>query len=100
MWNNNYFIFTVIGVAVFIATSQQSLPCDSLYRLYRPDLFQHCNCPYSDWSEWEIVEGSVVNVLKSACPTGQAYTERRQKNSYLSTCPTLVETKQICESNA
>ena len=100
MWTKLHFIFAAISVAVFTTNIQCQPLCDSLLRLRRPDLFTHCDCPYGDWSEWEIVEGSLVDVSKSRCLTGQAYSERRQRVSYADNCPPQTEDRQICESIA
>ncbi len=88
---------TVIGIAVFVTGIFCQLPCDSPLRLRRPEFFKHCDCSYGDWSEWEIVAGSTIDVPISKCESGEAYSESRQKKSFGKSCPPITETRQICK---
>ncbi len=87
----------VIGIAVFVTGICCQLPCDSPLRLRRPEFFKHCDCSYGDWSEWEIVAGSRIDVPKSQCEKGEAYSESRQKKSFGKNCPPITETRLICK---
>lgn len=86
----------IISVATLTGIHCQP-PCDSPFRLRRPDLFKHCECLYGDWSEWEAVPDSLVNVSTSQCHTGQAYSEIRQRVSLQKDCSAQTEKRQICE---
>ena len=74
----------------------ESLDCESNLRLLYPEWFTHCDCSYSDWSEWQFVDGSVVDVPTSQCASGQAYSESRTRSAIGDGCNSETETRVIC----
>ena len=66
-------------------------------RLLYPERFAHCDCSYSDWSEWQFVDGSVVDVPTSQCDSGQAYSESRTRSAIGDGCISeTLETRVNC----
>ena len=74
------------------------LRCDSFLRILFPQLFKHCagSCTYTEWSPWQRVPNSVVNVAESNCTTGEAYSERRTRTASESGCNPESETRRVC----
>ena len=73
------------------------LNCDSLLRNIYPQWFTHCDCSYSQWSEWKFVADSVVDVPTSQCSTGQAYSESFTRSAVGEGCISETETRVICK---
>lgn len=73
------------------------LPCDSNLRIVLPHLFSHCECQFSEWSEWENVPDTVVNVSTAVCNSSQAYDERRTRSAIGQMCEPVSETRQVCK---
>ena len=89
----------VMTVPVLCIFQHTGLPhCDSFLRILFPHLFKHCDgtCTYTEWSQWQRVPNSVVNVAKSNCSTGEAYSERRTRTAPESGCDPESETRQVC----
>ena len=94
MWKLLGLLFSISLVA---GDDYESLDCESNLRLLYPDWFAHCDCSYSDWSEWQFVEGSAVDVPKSQCNSGQAYNESRTRSAIGDGCNSAeTETRVIC----
>ena len=74
--------------------------CDSFLRILFPYLahFSHCDdtCTYTEWSQWQRVPNSDVNVAESTCNSGQAYSERRLRSASERGCDPKNETRQVC----
>ena len=85
-------IFKITNVLV-----APQLNCDSLLRNIYPQLFTHCDCSYSQWSEWKFVPNSIVDVATSQCSTGQAYSESRTRSAVGEGCISETETRVICK---
>ena len=85
------FLLGCCGMAI------SQLNCDSLLRNIYPELFTHCDCSYSQWSEWQFVPNSVVDVPTTQCPTGQAYSESRTRSAVGQGCISETETRVICK---
>ena len=73
------------------------LDCESNLKLLYPEWFAHCNCSYSDWSEWQLVEESVVDVPTSQCDSGQAYSESRTRSALGDGCNLETQKRMICK---
>ncbi len=67
----------VVGVlfAAAIASTAALRSCDSRLRILLPHLFKHCDCRYSDWSEWEQVPNTIGTDVSGTCESGQAFIE-------------------------
>ena len=90
-----FFRLTLLLGCCGMAISQ--LNCDSLLRSIYPQWFTHCDCSYSEWSEWKFVPDSVVDVPTSQCSTGQAYSESRTRSAVGQGCISETETRVICK---
>ena len=94
--------FAAAGIVVFalIAAASCQLSCTSQLR-FLPQfqhLFAHCQCSYSQWSEWTPVSSSVVP--NSQCASGRALREeRRQVVISGSNCNDRSEDRTVCKSN-
>lgn len=98
MWSKLHLLSATITIAILVTDVQSFIiPCDSPLRLFRPEYFKHCDCVYK-WTDWEVVEDSVVDVPEAQCETKQAYSEMRKEVSFVSNCSSQTETRQICES--
>ena len=80
------------------------LDCTSQIRLFLPHLFTHCStvCQYSEWSDWQMVSGSTVNVPTTQCSSGEAYngTRTRSSTAYdysILGCTDTTQARQICK---
>lgn len=81
-----------------LASCQQKLPCNSPLRKALPQYFLHCVCRYSDWSDWEVVPKSAVDVPTSQCTSGNAVKERRSRTVLGGEgCSDTMETREICK---
>ena len=84
---------------------KRQLDCDSYLRYVYPEYFTHCDseqadqpvCSYSEWSEWETVNNSTVDVPTSQCGSGHAYNESRTRSAPSPECPPESETHHVCE---
>ena len=76
---------------------RRKLPCTHPLRNIVPYLFTHCNCTYSEWSEWEVVSGTTRRVATSQCRSGEAYTESRKRNATRDSCNNVTETRKVCK---
>ena len=83
--------------ALALGEGQTQLDCNSQLRLLYPELFKHCNCKYSDWSDWEPVPGSAVSIPTWQCSSGEAYTERRTQEAIEEGCDPRTESRRICK---
>ena len=93
MWKLLGILFSVSLVA-----GRLPLDCESNLRLLYPERFAHCDCSYSDWSEWQFVDGSVVDVPTSQCDSGQAYSESRTRSAIGDGCISEKETRVNCNT--
>ncbi len=74
------------------------LDCDSNVRIILPQLFTHCSsCSYSEWSKWQFVSDSIVDVPRSQCDSGQSYSESRSRSAIGDGCYPETETRVICK---
>ena len=78
-----------------IATGKPN--CDSNLRILFPQWFTHCDCVYSEWSEWKFIPDSVVDVLTSQCITGRVYSESRTRSVLGQDCLPDTDTRDICK---
>ena len=78
-----------------MATSQ--LPCNSQLRLIPvfSYLFTHCECSYSEWTEWVPI--SSTPVPSTQCPSERALTEERRQRVLSGDCDDRTEEKVICK---
>ena len=87
---------------------KRQLDCDSYLRYVYPEHFTHCDlgayiyqlppiCSYSEWSEWETVDSSTVDVPTLQCSSGRAYSESRSRSASSPDCTPESETRQVCE---
>lgn len=77
-----------------VAASQRS--CNSQLR-FLPQfrhLFRHCECQYSEWTEWAPVEAGVP---ASQCPTGKAMLEERRQVVISGDCEDKTEEAYLCK---
>ena len=93
----NIYDFTSLFLFLHVAMAS----CDSFLRILFPhlDRFRHCDstCTYSEWSQWQRVPNSNVNVAKSRCNSGQAYSERRSQSASERGCNPKLETQKVCK---
>lgn len=89
-----------IGLTLLLMTSGAAaqLPCNSQLRILLPHLFTHCECKYSDWSDWEHVPNSVATDATGNCSSGESYEEKRTRSAF--GCQTEEETQSVCESHS
>ncbi|XP_064402099.1 uncharacterized protein LOC135347910 isoform X2 [Halichondria panicea] len=88
----------VVGVlfAAAIASTAALRSCDSRLRILLPHLFLHCDCIYSDWSEWEQVPNSIGTDVSGTCESGQAFIETRRKMAIGEGCEEQDESRTMC----
>ena len=63
-----------------VATCRLQFPCDSRWRGVAgfSMFFDHCQCRYSNWTDWTIPENATSVVVPSdQCPSGMAWPEER-----------------------
>ena len=79
-------------------------PCDSPWKTILGcdhPLFKHCsdlNCTYTDeWSNWEELPQSRVDVPNEVCPSRMMGVHIRFKNSTKAGCNRTQEKKQSCK---
>ncbi len=89
----------VVGVlfAAAIASTAALRSCDSRLRILLPHLFKHCDCIYSDWSEWEQVPNSIGTDVSGTCESGQAFIETRKKMAIGEGCEEQDESRTTCK---
>ncbi len=92
----NIFVFGVLFATTIVSTAALQ-PCHSKLRFRRPDLFKHCECTYSDWSEWEPVPNTIGTDVSSTCESGQAFNETRRKMAIGEGCEEGAENRTICK---
>ncbi len=74
------------------------LNCASHLRIILPRLFTHCTgYQYSEWTEWQFVKDSIVDVPTSQCDTGQSYSESRNRSVTGNGCVSETETRVVCK---
>ena len=73
------------------------LNCNSTLRRIRPDLFEHCDCKYSGWTDWEQVPNTLGPDLSGKCKSGKAYQEKRRQYSIGGSCSDKEETQSMCK---
>lgn len=77
-------------------------PCDDPFRPFLPpELFKHCSdlsCTYTDeWSNWEDVPRSRVDVPNEICPSRKMGVRIRFKNATKAGCDSKQEKEQSCK---
>ena len=88
-------------VLALIAAGSCQLPCNSQLRLLPnfQHLFGHCQCSYSEWSEWTAVSTSTVPT--SQCPSGRALREERAQVILSGeNCDEKSEDRTVCKWKA
>ncbi len=71
---------------------------ESQLRILFPELFTHCTgCQYSEWTEWQFVKDSIVDVPTSQCDSGQSYSESRNRSATGNGCVSETETRVVCK---
>ena len=91
--------FVIFGVlfAASIASTASLRSCDSRLRILRPQWFKHCDCSYSDWSEWESVPNTIGTDVSGTCESGQAFIETRRQMAIGEGCEEQAENRTICK---
>lgn len=86
----------MIALAGFTIVSSQ-LPCDSVLRRLPTYayLFTHCDCLYSDWTDWVAINRMAVDV--SQCPSRSALIYERKQLVISGECDDIEENSTICE---
>ena len=76
-------------------TSQ--LPCDSVLRRLPAfaHYFTHCDCLYSEWTEWDVVSSHTVNYTQ--CSSEKALTMQRRQIVISGDCDDITENDTICK---
>ena len=88
-------IATIFGAVLY--KCQAGLDCSSTLRRIRPDLFKHCDCKYSGWTDWEQVPNTLGPDRSGKCKSGKAYQEKRRQYSIGGSCKDKEETQSTCE---
>ena len=91
-------VAVLIIACVFLATCRQQFPCNHHLR-HNAMFFEHCECRYSDWTEWAIPENAItVAVPANQCPSEKAWPEERwQKVISGYQCEHKREERHICK---
>ena len=80
----------------------EPFPCDHYLRQYAKFSlsFEHCECRYSDWTEWTIPENATSIVVPSnQCRSEMAWPEERWQEVISGyKCKPLYEERHICKS--
>ena len=90
------YCLTASGVIAFawltVVTSQ--LPCNSQLRLVPSfaHLFTHCECSYSEWTEWSVINS--IEVPLSQCDSGRELIEQRILTG---DCDDRMEERNVCK---
>ncbi len=94
-----FFIFVVL-FSTLISSTEAKLPCKSRLRFLRPNLFKHCECTYTDWTEWEMVPNTLGKDVSAMgiCESGEAFTETRMQVALGENCEMRVENRSMCKS--
>lgn len=92
-------VSAAVTIAI-LAMANCQLPCTSQLRLNPAlsHLFTHCQCTYSEWSEWAAISSAPVPTRQ--CPSGRVLTEERRQRAPIRTCADLVEERNVCKWNA
>ena len=75
------------------------LPCDSILRTVRPELFNHCICAYTSWSSWADFGSPRFN---SGCnKSNYSHIQKRNRHVIIElsnrNCVDEEETMDVCE---
>ena len=92
----------LVAFAGLLSVATCHLSCDSQLRLLPQfaDLFTHCECGYSEWSEWTALR--VTEVPTSQCESGKALTEERNRTVVdysTNDCNETTEERTVCKSS-
>ncbi|XP_065918681.1 uncharacterized protein [Dysidea avara] len=75
--------------------SDAALPCNSVLRKDRPDLFTQCSCLYGSWSSWSRTSGVISS---TNCASGYHYNAQRSRKDNNGNCKDETQTKSYCEA--
>lgn len=78
-------------------TAVPLLPCDSIFRTLRPELFTHCLCNYTMWGKWSRT-GFISP--DNGCPSGYKYKQARNRTVITGNqteCTNTTDEISICE---
>ncbi len=97
--SGSIFVLRVLfAAAIAIGSTTAYLPsCNSRLRFLLPKWFKHCDCTYSDWSEWEPVPNTIGTDVSSTCESGQAFNETRRQMTVGESCQERAENRTICK---
>ena len=91
-------IALILGLAVIvmnICAVNAALPCDSVLRVLRPNLFPHCSsCFYNSWSSWARTSSPMIN---NRCPTKRSFNEVRTRKDSLGKCKVETQERTACK---
>lgn len=89
-------LFAIYCFALMSLASGQ-LPCSSQLRIIFPQFFTHCECHYSEWSEWVVNTTTVVDVPTYQCLNGWVLIETRTQIAVGQGCSDRKESRHICK---
>ena len=74
------------------------LPCNSVLRRIRPQLFTHCLCSYTTWTRWTRTGTPIWN---NKCPSNYSIYETRSRTVIdghsSGSCTDTQERRSVCE---
>ena len=95
--NCSLMLSVMVVLAGFTLVSSIQLSCDHILRRLPSYayLFTHCNCLYSNWTEWVAINRTAVNI--SQCSSGSALIYERKQLVISGECDDRKENTTICE---
>jgi hypothetical protein len=88
---------SVVIALTWLTMVTSQLPCDSVLRRL-PEYahyFTHCECSYSEWTEWEAISSHTVN--HTQCSSGTALTMERRQIVVSGECDDISESNIVCK---
>ena len=68
--------------------------CNSFLRLFRPELFLHCDCSFTQWSSWTSVSNPIPT---KDCASGRSIKEIQSRQVKIGECLEQTGCRRICK---
>ena len=90
-------VVSVIVVTAGLTAVSGQLPCTSALRRLPQfgHLFAHCDCTYSDWTDWYPIER--IAVPTSQCPSAHVFKMERVQHALGDSCADKKEHYDMCK---